>query len=251
MKKLDNKVAVITGGTSGIGFAAARMFLDEGARVVIFARGEQGLAKAREALGSRGELHTVCGDVTRTDAVARLYAEVHRRFGKVDVVFANAAVVKLAPIADTSDTLFDEIVSTNMKGAYHTLRAAVPVLADGASVVITTSWLNRMGFAGSSVVAMTKAALRALVRVAAAELGPRGIRVNALCPGAIETPLWSKLGLPRETLEAAGAQITSQVPLGRWGNADELARAALFLACDDSSYMTGTELQVDGGLRQA
>ena len=249
MKKLENKVAVVTGGTSGIGLASARLFLEEGARVVVFARGESGLASARQALGTA--VHCVRGDVTRSEDLARLFRETHERFGKVDVVLANAAVVKLAPIADTADAIFDEIVATNLKGAFNTVRHAIPLLADGASIAITTSWLNRMGFAGSSVVAMTKAALRALVRVAAAELGPRNIRVNALCPGANETPLWGKLGLPPDELKAAGEGITAQIPAKRWGKPEEIARAALFLACEDSSYVNGTELQVDGGLRQA
>src|SRR3954468_2706644 len=230
MKKLQNKVAVVTGGTSGIGLASARLFLEEGAHVVVFARGESGLLSARQALGTA--VHCVRGDVTRNDDLARLFSETHERFGKIHVVSANAAVVKLAPIADTTDAIFDEMVAINMKGAFNTVRHAIPVLADGASIAVTTSWLNRIGFAGSSVVAMTKAALRALVRVAAAELGPRNIRVNALCPGAIETPLWSKLGLPPEVLKTAGEGITSQIPLGRWGNADEVARAALFLSCE-------------------
>lgn len=142
------------------------------------------------------------------------------------------------------------MVSINMKGAFNTLRYAVPALSSGASVIFTTSWLNRIGFAGSSVASMTKAALRSLVRVAAAELAPQGIRVNALCPGAIETPLWGKLGLPAETLSAAGAAITAQIPGQRWGKPDEIARAALFLASAQASYVNGTELQVDGGLRQ-
>ena len=117
-------------------------------------------------------------------------------------------------------------------------------------MILTTSWLNRMGFPGSSVVAMTKASVRALVRVAAAELGPRKIRVNAISPGAVETPLWGKLGLPEDALKSAGASITSQIPIGRWGKAEEIAQAVLFLASDASSYVNGQELQVDGGLRQ-
>lgn len=249
MNKLVNKVVVITGGTSGIGLAAAQLFLEEGARVVIFARGETGLTSARRALGTA--VHCVRGDVSHGEDLARLFQEAHERMGNVDVVFANAAVVKLAPIADTSDAIFDEIIATNLKGAFNTVRHALPFLTERASIIVTTSWLNRIGFAGSSAVAMSKAALRSFVRVAATELGPRNIRVNALCPGPIETPLWGKLGLPPDALKAAGDSITAQIPLQRWGKADEIARAALFLACDDSSYINGTELQVDGGLRQA
>jgi NAD(P)-dependent dehydrogenase (short-subunit alcohol dehydrogenase family) len=249
MKKLTDKVAVITGGTSGIGLAAAKLFREEGARVVIMARGEEGLRQALGTLGS--DAHGVRGDVTKPGDLARLFAETQARYGKVDVLFANAAVVKLAAIADCADSLFDEVMATNVKGTFSTLRAAIPQLATGASVIVTTSWLNRIGFAGSGAVAMSKAAVRSLVRVAATELAPRRIRVNALCPGAIETPLWGKLGLPDEALKAAGAGITNQIPLGRWGKPREIAQAALFLACQDSAYMNGAELQVDGGMRQA
>jgi len=248
MQKLSNKVVVITGGTSGIGLATARLFIAEGARVVLFARGEAALAEAARALGPQA--HTIAGDVGRADDVARLFRDTHARFGKVSAVIASAARVMLAPLVETSDALLDEIVGTNLRGTFFTVRHAVPVLDAKASIVIVTSWLGQVGFPGSSAVAMTKSALRALTRVAAAELGPRGVRVNALCPGAIETPLWGKLGLPADTLAAAGKAITAQIPLGRWGSADELARAALFLASDESSYVTGTELAADGGLAQ-
>lgn len=249
MVRLKNKTAIVTGGSSGIGLAAARLFASEGARVVLFARNAERLAEAVASVGPNAV--GVRGDVTRPGDLQGLYAQTHERFGGVDVLFANAAVVKLSPIADTPEDLFGEIVGINMKGAFDTLRLGIPILSKGASVIVTTSWLNRMGFAGSSVVAMTKAALRALVRVAAAELGPRGIRVNALCPGAIQTPMWGKLGLSPEVLAAAGADITAQIPLGRWGTPEELAQAALFLAGPESAYLNGMELAVDGGLRQS
>lgn len=248
MNTLTNKVAVITGGTSGIGLAAAKRFADEGARVVIFARSNDGLREAERAIG-RGVL-AVQGDVCDAAALAAMYAQVQRSVGAIDVLFANAALVELAPIADAAEAHFDRVIDTNVKGTFQTLRLALPTLAHGASVILTTSFLNRIGFAGSSAVAMSKAAIRSLVRVAAAELGPRGIRVNALSPGAIETPLWSKLGLPQDVLAATGAKVTSEIPLGRWGRADEIAEAAVFLASAASSYVNGTELHVDGGLRQ-
>jgi len=166
------------------------------------------------------------------------------------VVFANAALVKLAPISDTSPALLDEIIGANLKGTFQTVQAAIPHLARGASIIVTTSWLANIGFAGPSALAMSKAALRALVRVAAAELAAQDIRVNALCPGAIETPLWGKLGLPEEALCAAGAAITEDIPLRRWGKAEELARAVVFLASSASSYVNGIELAVDGGIGQ-
>jgi NAD(P)-dependent dehydrogenase (short-subunit alcohol dehydrogenase family) len=244
--QLSNKVAVITGATSGIGLTAAAAFAREGARVVGFARHDS--EQARAAVGKQGEL--VRGDVTNAADLERLFVSTRERLGPVDVLFVNAGLVKLSAIAETSDLLIDEIVDTNLKGSFRTLRAAVPHLADGASVILTTSWLNRIGFAGASIASMTKAALRSLARVAAAELAPRNIRVNALCPGAIETPLWGKLGLPADTLAAAGAQITAQIPLGRWGKAEEVANAALFLASSASSYVNGIELGVDGGMRQ-
>jgi NAD(P)-dependent dehydrogenase (short-subunit alcohol dehydrogenase family) len=248
MKKFAQKVAVITGGTSGIGLATARLLVEEGAKVVVFARSEEGLAETVRSLGPN--THAVRGDVTRVADLERLFQETRERFGGIDVLFANAAVVKLMPLSDTTEVLFDELVAVNMKGTFNTLRLAIPHLKAGASVVVTTSWLNRIGFEGSSVLSMTKAALRSLVRVAAAELAPRGIRVNAVCPGAIETPLWGKLGLPAEQLKAAGESITAQIPVQRWGRPEEIARAVLFLAAPDSSYVTGTELAVDGGLRQ-
>ena len=244
--QLSQQVVVVTGASSGIGLAAAGRFTQEGARVVGFAR--HGSEAARQAVGTAGEM--VCGDVTSGKDLDSLFARTRERFGPVNVVLINAAVVKLSSIGETGDALYDEVMDTNVKGAFQTLRAALPHLAEGASVIVTTSFLNRIGFAGSSVASMTKAALRSLVRVAAAELAPRNIRVNALCPGAIETPLWGKLGLPQATLEAAGAQITARIPLARWGKAEEVASAALFLASAASSYVNGTELCVDGGLHQ-
>lgn len=248
MKKLDNQVAVITGGSSGIGLAAARRFHEEGARVVLFSRDRDALERARAAIGAN--VHVVAGDVRDSATLDRLFRETRASHGPVSVVFANAALVRLAPLAETTDALLDEVIATNLRGVFATLRAAIPVAADGASFIVTSSYLNRIGFPGSAAVAATKAAVRALVRVAAAELAARKIRVNAVCPGAIETPLWSKLGLPAETLDAAGRAITAQIPLQRWGSADEIASAVLFLASRDAAYVTGTELQVDGGLHQ-
>lgn len=243
---LSNRVAVVTGSSSGIGLASAELFRKEGAVVVGVAR--HATPEARAAVGPQGRF--IEADVSATGALPSLFAEVERSLGKIDVLLVNAAVVKLAPLSETTPELFDEVVATNLRGAFFTLRAAIPHLKDGASVIFTTSYLNRIGFPGASVVSMTKAGLRALVRVAAAELGSRSIRVNALCPGAIATPLWSKLGLPADVLESAGAEITRQIPLGRWGSAAEVARAALFLASASSAYVNGIELGIDGGLRQ-
>lgn len=185
MNRLANQVAVVTGGTSGIGLAVAQGLVAEGAQVVVFARSEAGLASTLKTLGPSA--HGVSGSVDRAADVERLFQETKRRFAGVDFLFANAAVVKLAPVSDTTETLFNEIVGVNLKGAFDTLRLASAMLNPRASVVITTSWLHQVGFPGAGLVAMTKGALRSLVRVAAAELAPRGIRVNAVSPGAIQT----------------------------------------------------------------
>jgi len=248
MDKLKNKVAVITGGSSGIGLATAGEFVANGAKVVIFARGKQALDEAVSKLGPN--CYAVQGDVCKLTDLDKLFTETKSKFGGVDILFVNAAQAKLAPIADTTEIFFDDMININFKGAYFTLQKAIPYLNNNASVIITTSWLNSIGFGGSSLLSASKAALRSVVRVASAELVDRGIRVNAVSPGAIGTPLWGKIGLPEEVLKAAGETITNQIPVKRWGQPGEIAKTVLFLASDDSSYIIGNELTVDGGLRQ-
>src|SRR5262249_44397938 len=155
----------------------------------------------------------VQGDVSKASDLDKLYHEVKTQFGGIDILFINAAQANLAPIADTSETLFDEMIGINFKGAYFTLQKAIPHLNSNASIIVTTSWLNAIGFGGSSLLSASKAALRSLVRVASSELADKGIRVNAISPGAIETPLWGKLGLPEDVLAAAGQAITNQIPI--------------------------------------
>lgn len=248
MKKHLDKVAVITGGTSGIGFATAKMLIEEGAKVVVFARGKKGLAATALELGPN--CFAIEGDVTNLADLENLFLTTASRLGKIDILVVNAAQAKLAAIADTTEEFFNEMVNINFKGGYFTIQKSIPYLNDRASVVVVTSWLNSIGFGGSSLLSASKAALRSIVRVAAAELIPRGIRVNAISPGAIGTPLWGKIGLPEEVLKAAGQEITNQIPLKRWGQPEEIARTILFLAHEDSSYIVGSELMVDGGLRQ-
>jgi NAD(P)-dependent dehydrogenase (short-subunit alcohol dehydrogenase family) len=248
MDKLENKVAVITGGSSGIGLATAKEFIANGAKVAIFGRSKLALDNAIEKLGSN--CISVQGDVSKIADLDRLFSVTKSKFGGVDILFVNAAQAKLAPIADTTEDLFDEMIGINFKGAYFTLQRAIPHLNNGASIIITTSWLNSIGFGGSSLLSACKAALRSVVRVASAELVEKGIRVNAVSPGAIATPLWGKIGLPEEVLRAAGEAITNQIPVKRWGQAEEIAKTVLFLASADSSYIIGNELMVDGGLRQ-
>jgi NAD(P)-dependent dehydrogenase (short-subunit alcohol dehydrogenase family) len=248
MDRLKHKTAVITGGSSGIGLATAREFVAQKANVVIFGRSQQALEEAIHLLGSNS--YAVQGDVTQLVDLDRLYQETQSRFGGIDVLFINVGVAKLSPIAETTEAFFDEMIAVNFKGAYFTLQKAIPYLNDNASVIFTTSYFNSVGFAGSSLLSASKAALRSLVRVASAELVSKGIRVNAISPGAITTPLWGKLGLPAQVLQAAGESITNQIPFKRFGQADEIAKAVLFLASQDSSYILGSEISVDGGLTQ-
>ena len=248
MEKLTNKVAVITGGSSGIGFAAAKEFIANGAKVVIFARSRESLTRSVSELGTNS--YAVAGDITQPEDLQRLFEETNKLFGKIDVLLINAALAKLSPISDTTEEFFHQMVDVNFKGGFFTLQKAIPYLNKNASVIVMTSWLSSIGFAGSSLLSASKAALRSLVRVASAELLDKGIRVNAISPGAIGTPLWSKIGLTEEVLRAAGEAITKQIPIKRWGQPEEIAKAILFLASEDSSYILGNELTVDGGLRQ-
>lgn len=246
--KLAGKVAVITGGNSGIGLSIAREFSEQGAHVVIFGRSAETLQEAANTIGN-GTL-AVQGDVSKLEDLDRLYQETVATFGKIDVLVANAGVAKVAPIEHTDEALFDLISSVNFKGVFFTVQKAAPHLNDGASIVLTTSGTNVLGLPNFSVYAATKAAVRSLARTFSAELLPRGIRVNALSPGPIETPLFGRMGLPEEAMEGLATDITAQNPMGRFGNPEEIAKAALFLATSDSSYVAGTELVADGGMTQ-
>lgn len=246
MGKLEGKVAVITGGTSGIGLATAQEFVSNGAKVVVFGRGQEALDAAVKQLGSNS--FGVKGDVTNQSDLDRLYAETKSKFGGIDTLFINVGKGKLAPVADTDEAFFDDMMDVNFKGSYFALQKSIKNLNPKASVIITTSWLNEIGFAGSSLLSASKAALRSLVRVASAELADQGIRVNAISPGPIGTPFWGKIGLPEDVLSGAAEAITAQTALKRFGNPDEVAKAVLFLASDDSSYIIGEEIPVHGGI---
>ena len=247
-KKLQNKVAVITGGNSGIGLATARLFVEQGAKVAIFGRDEATLRTAGEHLGAAAL--TVQGDVTRMADLDRLYARTAETFGKVDIVFANAGVARLRSIESSDEAFFDEVVSINLKGSFFTVQKALPHLNPKASIILNTSVVSSLGMPMTSVYAATKAAVRSLARSLSAELVDRGIRVNALSPGGIETPIALKMGNTREELRAYGQRFMARVPMRRMGAAEEVARAVLFLASEDSSYVLGSELAVDGGITQ-
>lgn len=246
--RFSNKVVVITGGNSGIGLAAAQQFEAEGAHVVVTGRDPATLASAATVLSK--DALTVKADVTKTAELDQLFATVKEKYNRVDVLFANAGVARLSPLADTTEELFDELLDTNFRGAYFTVQKSLPLLSDGGAIVFTTSFFDQVGLAGTSAVSASKAALRSLTRTLATELLPRGIRVNAVSPGVIATPLFGKLGLPTAVVEKIGKSLQDSIPFKRFGTSEEVAKAVAFLASSDASYITGIELSVDGGRTQ-
>jgi len=249
MGKLSGKVAVVTGGTTGIGLATVRLFAAEGAKVIATGRNPDTLAAARKELSGVAEV--VQSDAGDPAQVRRLFEDVGRAHGRIDVLFLNAGIAKFAPLADSSEELFDQTIQVNLKGPFVALRAALPLLGKGASVIVNTSVVSDRAFAGAAVYSASKAALTALARGAAIELAARGVRVNAVKPGPITTPILDKTGLSAEAREAFVRDVTEHIPLGRFGAADDVAHAALFLASDDAAFVTGHELSVDGGMLAA
>lgn len=247
-KRLDGKVAVVTGGNSGIGLATAKRLQEEGARVAISGRSRKTLDEAVKTIGN-GVL-AVQADVASLPELDKLYAEVSRKLGKIDILFVNAGVAKFAPLAETTESTYDEQFDINIKGAYFTIQKAIPLLNDGASIILNTSVAGSKGMAGSSAYAATKAALRSLARTTAAELVDRGIRVNTVAPGPIITPIFGKTGLPKEAIDEFSKEIVAKVPMKRFGQPEEVAATVAFLASQDASYITGVEINVDGGAGQ-
>jgi NAD(P)-dependent dehydrogenase (short-subunit alcohol dehydrogenase family) len=247
MKSLEGKVAVITGGNSGIGLATAKR-LQEGVKIAIFGRSRKTLDEAVKTIGNG--VVAVQGDVAKLTDVDKLYAEVSQKLGTIDVLFVNAGVAKFAPFAETSESTYDENFDINIKGAYFTIQKALPLLNDSASIILNTSVAGQKGTAGTSAYSATKAALRSLARTTAAELAGRGIRVNTVAPGPIVTPIIGRTGLPKEAIDEFSKEIMAQVPMKRFGQPEEVAGAVAFLASQDASYITGVELNVDGGLGQ-
>jgi NAD(P)-dependent dehydrogenase (short-subunit alcohol dehydrogenase family) len=248
MKRLEGKVAVVTGGNSGIGLATAKRLQEEGARVAIAGRSRKTLDDAVRAIGNG--VVAVQADVAKLTDVDKLYAEVSKKLGKIDVLFVNAGVAKFAPLAETSESLYDENFDINIKGAYFTIQKALPFLKDGASIILNTSVAGSTGNPGTSAYSATKAALRSLARTTAAELVGRGIRVNTVAPGPVVTPIIEKTGLPKEAVDQFSKEIVAKVPMKRFGQPEEVAGVVAFLASQDASYITGVEINVDGGLGQ-
>lgn len=248
MNRFANKTILVTGGSSGIGLAAAQAYASEGARVVITARDQAALDQVRPSLGDRAiAIRNDAGSAASAKALAQALAE---QGIKLDAVFLNAGVAKFAPLDAVDEALWDLTFDTNVKGPYFQIQALAPLLNRGASIVINGSINAHLGMPSSSVYAASKAAVISLARTLSAELLPAGVRVNVVSPGPVETPLYGKLGMDQAALEATAAQIQSQVPLGRFGKPAEIASTVLHLSSPESAFIVGTEIIVDGGMSQ-
>ena len=248
MGKLEGKIALVTGGTSGIGLATARQFVREGAYVFITVRRDAELAAAVKQIGEN--LTGVQGDVSNLADLDRLFTQIKREKGQLDIVFANAGVARHAALDAISEEFFDSIFDTNVKGLLFTVQKALPLLPNGASIILNASIAGSKGLATYSVYSATKAAVRSFARTWTTDLKDRRIRVNAVSPGSIDTPAAHDLLASSEVGEKRKKMIADSIPLGRFGTPDETAKAVVFLASDDSSYVTGAELFVDGGFAQ-
>jgi NAD(P)-dependent dehydrogenase (short-subunit alcohol dehydrogenase family) len=248
MARLTGKVAVVTGGNSGIGLATAKRFREEGAKVVISGRDQRTLDEAVKGIG--GEVVAVRADVAKLSDLDKLYKTVSEKFGRIDVLFANAGIAKFAPLAESTEALYDETFDINVKGVYFTIQKALPLLNDGASIIINSSVASESGVADTSIYSATKAAIRSFARTLTAELVGRGIRINVVSPGPIRTPIFGRNGLSQEQIDDVARMLVSKVPMNRFGKPEEVADTVLFLASPEASYITGVDINVDGGMGQ-
>jgi NAD(P)-dependent dehydrogenase (short-subunit alcohol dehydrogenase family) len=248
MNRLEGKIALITGGNSGIGLATAKQFVNEGAFVFITGRRDAELTAAVKEIGRN--VSGIRGDVSKLDDLDRLFAQIKREKGKLDIVFANAGVARFARLGTITEEFYDSIFNINVKGLLFTVQKALPLLPDGASIILNASIVASKGLSMNSVYSATKAAIRSFARTWTTDLKDRRIRVNAVSPGSIDTPGLSDLLASADAGQQRLQMIHNSVPLGRLGTADEIAKAVVFLASDDASYITGTELFVDGGFAQ-
>src|SRR5256712_920929 len=248
MRKLEGKIALVTGANSGIGLATAKRFVSEGAYVFITGRRDAELAAAAAQI--ERNVTAVPGDVSRPADLDRLFAQIKREKGRLDVLFANAGVAKYAPLGTITEEFYHSIFDINVKGLLFTAQKALPLMPDGASIILNASIVGSKGLPANSVYAATKAAVRSFARTWTTDLKARRIRVNAISPGPIDTPGLNELLASSATGQQRAKMIAATVPLGRLGRADEIAKAVAFLASDDSSYVTGIELFVDGGIAQ-
>ena len=247
-KRFAGKVVAITGGNSGIGLATAKLFREEGAKVAIAGRDQKTLDEAVKFSG--GDTLAVKADVSKLEDIDKFFTQVAAKFGKIDALFANAGIAKFAPAGDSSEQLFDETFDVNVKGLYFTLQKALSHLNDNAGIVLNSSVVNSKGSANTSVYSATKAAVRSLARTFASELVDRGIRVNVVSPGPITTPIFGRTGLPQAAVDEFASHVKAQVPMKRFGTPEEVGHAVLFLASPEASYITGVDLNVDGGMGQ-
>jgi len=245
MKKLQNKTAVITGGNSGIGFATAEEFIKEGAKVLFTGRKEDLVSGAANKLGAFG----IVSDQSDLSQIDQLIEKVATNFGKVDILVINAGIFSIVPFELVTEENYDTIMGTNLKGVFFTLQKFIPLLSDGASVILTSALgATTSGAPGTSVYNATRAAVNSLARSLSFELAPKGIRVNAVSPGPIETPIFDKVGLPPEALQQMAGAMQQRIPLKRFGAASDVAKLITFMASSDASFITGSEYLIDGGI---
>src|SRR5690349_17065229 len=245
-QRFQGKIAPVTGGNSGIGLAAAQAFAREGARVAIAGRDPETLKQAKASLGD-GSI-AIQADLSRLADIERVLAQVGKEAGRIDALFVNAGVGHFAPIEESDEAFFDRQFATNVKGAYFTIQKALPLLQPGSAIVINASSVVNLGLPNSSVYTATKAAVASLARSLALELAPKGIRLNIVNPGPIETPIFERMGMPAEALKEMAGQITAQVPQKRFGAPEDIARAVLYLTAEESGFVHGASLAVDGGM---
>lgn len=248
MNTLQNKVAVITGANSGIGLATAKLFLENGAKLVLAGRRAEALTEATANL--KGEFTTFVGDVSKDEDNEQLIKAAVSAYGKIDILYLNAGIAPVASTTEITSEHYNNVFDTNVKGPIMTVKEALPHINDGGAIIFTSSIVNQKGFEGFGVYSASKGALRSFARVLTAEVKTKGIRVNSIAPGPIETPIYGKMGLPGEVVEELGKGFAQAVPLGRFGKSEEIASTALFLASDASSFINGVEIEVDGGLSQ-
>jgi NAD(P)-dependent dehydrogenase (short-subunit alcohol dehydrogenase family) len=242
---MKNKIALVTGGNSGIGYATAKELKEQGAEVIITGRRKEAVEAAAKELGVTGFV----ADQGSVSAIEKLAADIKERFGKIDILFVNAGVLGMTSIENATEEMFDEVIGVNFKGAYFTLSRLTPLLSDGASVVMLSSNTASMNGANSSIYSSSKSALNAITKIAAVELASRHIRVNAVSPGPIETGILNKVGYSEEELKDVKSWIIDQVPLGHMGKARDVAKMVAHLCREESSFVTGAEIVMDGGMR--
>ncbi|PKG43544.1 SDR family NAD(P)-dependent oxidoreductase [Psychroflexus sp. MES1-P1E] len=244
MRELKGKIAIVTGGNSGIGYASAKELKENGATVIITGRSEEKVKTASEELGVKG----IVADVKDLSAIDKLVEQVTTEFGNVDILFANAGIFQPAPVGQISEEMFDHQMGINFKGALFTVEKFLPILNDGASIINLGSIIAYTGMANTAVYAASKAAMISFTRTAATELAPRNIRVNVINPGPISTPIYEKTGMEEEQLNGFAAAMQNRIPLKRFGQPEDIANLVSFLASGEASFITGSEYNIDGGI---